>query len=1064
MPAPFSPVHIPFISGVRQDIGSIAQESPSQLKTAQNVVFTRKGQIMGRPGLLSCDAVTQTGPGLALLSSLVTAAGTDTPTGIVSTGFQSPAISSPDTPLLCFQGGSYYNRSGQWNYTGTHWSLRQTKSVALDVRDPSGFGGNMGKQVPVGKDVVGLLTGAGAIQGLVNAGNGVPFLTAQGEIEWMATMATSNTLNVATRVVAAGNALFWLSGSLRGMITQGFGPTTGNEVTYVGAAAGNALDACTDGTFYYVAVGGGGGSSNVIKINSVGTIIQTFNIVWPFGLALGDGLAICCDPTQSQLCVAAIVTNGGVGVVQSKVLGYSGGTIFDMHFDVTHTGAPNLPALPSDQVVCVGASHVQGKFSVMYSLSTKRWDTGATVPTIPGSVYIGGRLANAATEITPTILIGQVNSFNSGKVWDPLFAGRAVSNRTLAGVMLSYESVNRSSQWVVLDISSLFLSTPILTDRIVAACGPANGVERVKPSSVYSDGQSVSFGMSEGILFSAVADASPSNGSGNVSVVKRAVGRRITLATQGVQATHVNDVAILSGQLLHVFDGSRTRPHHFPEETPYIFNGGNGYSYFGAPGFFPLAQGSYTYQATWEAVNARGQTTRSGASLPLTVNVNAPNLGVYVPISTPQLWTNYSVGDVVRVRLWATQTNPTNNAPKYIVAETTVAAPSTTASVTLAHLQVSSGVEEQLYETVDTLADMRAPGADRGTTIVAERAWCADQNTLYASKIIRPNLAVSWNTEGTNIITLPSSLGAIQALSGVNQALVVLCSRGVGFVSGPGVDDTGGGPGWTLQIVDGAPGMGTSSPRACAALAGSVVYQAQDGDLWGINSSGQPMPLSRAVRDNSNANSSRPVDVVYVTPTTGTNAMLVAHGRNETLRVLDLEMGQWGTWNMPDIIPGNGQYLASINGALWLQTTAGSLIYRASGSDGTDGTGFSNITATIETGVLRPGSPAPHGWGRVRSVGINEVRGLLDSQTNILVEMFADENRKVLMSKALNTQSLDPSLFPGGTDGHLELRTTTQRCAYVTIRLTISPALFTLEGLDLWVANSGEKAPSNNRS
>lgn len=1067
MPFPFSPVHIPFVSGVRQDLGKLAVENPAQLRQAKNVLFTKKGHIVGRPALRSRDAAVQNEPGYAGIGpgtllgnttlNYLGAAATFVPAGIVATGFPGTNKADIDTPLICWQGKSYFNTSGTWEYAGLFASLRQTKSVALTPRDPSGTNtaAGRGAQIPVGNAVVGTLT-------TVGQSSVIPRLTAQGEFASIGNDTTiiGNTFlsGLVSASAVAGNAILWRN-SFSGDINLMFpiaGTIPTNSITLTaGTPLTGPVAMTTDGSNFYALYADSATTTLVKKISSAGVVLQTLALVWTLGVPDGTvagTLDICYDVTSNRLGLVAVRTAATIGTM-TKILTLTAGTMADAGIDLTLTGSGTQPA----EAVCCGVTH-KGQMSVLFSKPPTNWTTGALTAARSGSLYIGGRSFTAATETTITTLNGAVNTNGFGAVWDPLFAGQVVANRTLVGVYRGYENANNSSQWLVLDVSELYdiFGTP---ERHVVAAGAANGVERCIPSSVFSDNTRVSFAVSEGTTFAAVAPTTPSVGTGSASIVRRAVVRRITLEPQAVQAVHANGNTFITGQMLHTFDGLRVRPHHFAEETPYIFDGGNGFVYTSAGG--ALVAGSYTYQATWELLNGRGQTTRSGASAPLTVTGVTINQRVSLHITKPQSVPS-GAAEVVRIRLWATQTNPTNNAPKYLAAETTAGVPTTGFDVTLSHTAVATGVEEQLYETVDTLADMRAPAGDRGVAVVAERVWVADQNNLYVSKIIRPNLMVAWNTEATNTLSLPSTLGTIQALAAVNQGLVVLCSRGAAVVTGPGVDDTGAGPGWVLQIIDGVPGMGNSSPRSATAVAAGVSFQSQDGDIWLANSSGQALPMSRALRDVAYANPTSPVDLVNITPTPTSNSMLIAHSAS-VLRVLDLELGQWGTWSFPGVTPVTGLYLAAINGALWIQTMAPGVVFSADDFAAGNDAGLGNVTSTIETGILRPGNPVPHGWGRIRSVTLNEIR-LFGDSVSVNMQIVADQNERTLMNKTTTTNANNPATFPGGGDGVLYFGTTVQRCSYARVIISFTPNRFDAEGLDLWVANTGERTPSNNRS
>jgi hypothetical protein len=1031
MPAPFSPVHVAFVSGARQDLGKLAQENPAQLRQAKNVVFTKKGHISGRPGLQNRDDQTETtAAGGALVANLSTAVGSAVPSGIVATGF--PTDTGADTPLACWQGASFYRRKTLWVSAGAHWSLRQTKSAILKTYDPLNV--SRTNPVPVGQTIVGVQTTGGG-------STGFPLLNSTGEISAMSLGAMTNFVSDANTTVA-GDAVFFIDTGTGNVIAQVPNTLPAVIQTTVGTGADTSTTAkqntwavlANDGFYYLAFKSNTAGRIDVVKISSVGAVVQTLSLT---GLGTVQSLGLVHNGVSS---LGLAWQDTGAGALKTKVLTITAGVMADSGLNLTLSRTPlNLLGLDIGSLA-VGLTHT-GSMSILYTTNL-------------GSLYIGGRRFNAALEEPNTLLVA--NGLGNEKEWDPLFGGVVIGGRTLVGVLNSVDLFNQSSQWIVLDVTKLHGSVN-LADRTVVAAGPYLGAARITPSSVYSTSTSVSFAVAEGLQFSATERSVP--------IIRRAGIRRITLALQGVQAAHVNGTTLLSGQLAHVFDGATIRPDHFPEEMPFIFSVGTA-----ASGGGSLAAGSYTYQATWESVNARGQVIRSGASNQKTITGVTAGQKVTVAIASPQMWNGLSQLDFMRVRLWATKVNPTANDPLFFVTELVDSTPAPRPPISLVHSTQAVGNEEQLYETATTLSDMRAPGADRGIAVVLERVWVADQNTLYASKLLRPNIAVSWNTEGPNTISLPSVLGTIQALASVNQGLVVLCSRGAAVVTGPGTDDTGAGPGWSLQVIDGVPGMGESSPRSAAAIPSGAAFCSQDGDLWLATSSGQAIALSRALRDS--ASTGPGIDVVNLTATPTNNAMLVAHGAGGVVRVLDQEMGQWATWNFPSLTPTNGLFLANISGYLWVQAASPlpvtsvdnvsitDFVVDVDGGSGTD------IVGVIETGVLKPGGPATHGWGRLRSVVVNEVRDAdNDESADITMTVFADQQDRVLLNKTLLTNPTPLSPLTNAGDGDLEFRASSQRCSFFRVRISIDPMMprTSLEGLDLWVSNTGEATPTNNR-
>lgn len=1022
MPAPFTPVHIPFVSGLRQDLGTLAAESPSQLQALDNVVFTRKGHIKARPGIRSRDAqVQETGFGGGLTANLATAAGTLVPAGIVSTPYGSSEGS--ESPLLAYQGGSFFRKDGIWVKAGVQWSMRQTRSTTVRVYDPTGA--SMFNPVPVGQTLVGASSAIGHSIGF-------PILNTAGEIQSVAQGSIAGITFSEGNVAIGGDALFFIdlaTGNVHAFIP---GPLPAQTRVTIGAGADVSVDKvqnisgvlAVDG-FYYVAFKSAtAGRITVVRLNAAGGVTQTLNLN---GLGTVDALSMSHSGTN-RLGIVWRDTAAG-GSVKTKILTVTAGTMADAAIDLTLTGVP-LTILGLDfGKVHAGVTH-DGKMSVLFNRNN-------------GGLYVGGRLFTAATETAVQVLPGLYDAAG-GQEWDPLFAGVVVGGRTLVGVMRSFNLFNSSSQWIVIDVTDLYASGTFLTHQVVAA-GAHLGAARICPSSVYSTSTSVAFAVPEGSLFKASLSAS------GVTEVQRASIKRITLDLQPVQASHAHGNTLLSGQLLYTFDGSRVRPHHFVEETPHIF----ATSAQSAGG--TLAAGSYSYQTTWEVVNARGQVMRSGASNIFTVPAVVLNNKVTIVTSVPQLWGYISQESYVRVRLWATVVNPTPGADKFFVTETSIIT-SGTLTASLVHSAPVSIAAEALYEGAAVFADMRAPGGDRGVAFANERAWCADDRRVYASKLLRPNIAPSWNTEGLHTIELPTALGTIQGLAGMGDRLVVVCSSGVAVVSGNGVDDNGEGVGWTTDTIDGAPGSGIIGPRGVVAIPQGVAFTGTDGDIWLVQPDYSVVPVSRPARLGSWHTNT---DLAYVRSRldsngVSTNPVLLATGNSVVnWRVLDLEAGQWCNYVF-DISP-EPRYFAGVNGIPWSQVLISPNVYSMDDAPGLDFGDPANCH--IRTGALRPADPAVRGWGRVRGLSIVMIpKGV---STVVQVRMYGDSDERLMMDK---TQAYLPLVNTRWPDDAPEFRATQQRAGFVTVDLNTSGVDFEWKGLDLWVANSGETQPSRTRS
>lgn len=1025
MPAPFVPVHIPFISGVRQDLGSFASENPAQLRILENVALNKRGHIKMRAG-----ARSRTAPVLVdsstLAASVAAATAGLTVGGVVSTQFSS--TEGTESPLLYYQGGQLFRRDGLWMKAGQMLSFRRASSAALQTYEPPIA--VMNNPIPVGAALAGIAL-------TVNAATGLPVLGVDGEVQYVTQGATtgyagnglSGTTGPNPNGAVAGNAAFWVQAGTGNVYVYfpGTAPAyTASVIAATGTVAGTqqfqAISAvlANDGFYYVAFISATAGRITLLRLNAAGAVTQTLNVS-----GLGTVAALGLSHSGANRLGLAWRDSAGP-TLKTKVFTVIAGTMADAAIDLTLGIAPmNTSAVTSDTGKLHAGNTAEGAMSVLYSVG----GIG------PDDCYVGGRSYTAATELANWSLIG-----STPPAACPLFAGQVVGGRTLVGIQWSLGNHNRSSQWIVLDITG---TGPHNFGRVVAS-GAANGSGRITPSSVYSSTSQLSFAVPDGITFQV--------GLNSVPEAHRAAVRVITLTPQPVQAAHALGNAYLTGNLTGNFDGTRIHEDHFIEETPFIDPTGSA-----AGGVGTLTAGSYSYQVTWEVINGLGQVIRSGASNIYTNTGVLLNQKVTIAVNTPVFW-EYSEATAVRTRLWATVVNPTPGADKYFVTENLAPVrASYIGGLAMIHGAPVNTGGEVLYEGATILADMRAPGSDRGITYANERLWVADERRVYASKLLRPGIAPAWNTEGPLTLELPSSVGRVQGLGMLGDRLVVVCASGVAVVSGNGFDDTGAGVGWAVDKLDGAPGAGNISPRGVVSIPQGVAYTGFDGDIWLVQPDYSVAAISRPVRDGAVHGA---VDLSYIpgrlTSEGSTNPVLMATGDEISVwRVLDLEAGQWSTWRF-DVSP-EPLYFAGVNGIPWTQVLDGADVWSVDDVPGLDL--GDPVNAHIRTGVLRPADQAVRGWGRIRGASIVAIpKGVA---TLVQMKLLADADERVLMDK---TQTYTPLVNTKWPDDSPEFRATQQRAGFVVVDLNVANVDFEWKGLDLWVANSGEPQPSRTRS
>lgn len=981
------------------------------------MVFTKTGAIKGRPGLVTADAAVHVVSGFdvdtqANIAAALTAEKASVPAGIVT----SQGSTSSPTPLAMWQGLALAKRDTVWSTAGRPFSARVTKSTVLQTNTWTPAS-TMRNPVPCGDTVVGLLSGLGV-------GSGFPRLDDEGAPAYLAVTASLTGIYDSASIAntaAAGDALFFTStsGTVYGLIPSGAGMT----LVTVGATCDTSTSplqniAATEGSLdgngaYLVAYRSSVvGNIELVQLNAAGVVTATGTIA--FGTAVvGVAVAFSAGRLCVAFCDAAVNGDLRTKVYNGVFAGIISSAGIDYTVPLTNTG------LASSAYFSLGVAH-DGSFSIVTTDGTGR------------DVIVTGRSTTAATisAVGTVRLYGAVPASGLCGVWEPLFAGQVVAGRTLIGVghFVSIDAATSpSGQWVVLDVTHWYSGTDLA--RVVVARGPVDGMHHILPSSVSSSTDYLRFAVHEGLTF-------------DTAGIATSAVRRIDIAPQPISSVDAHGCTLVSGAHGAVFDGIRLAAHGFAEEYPRItgvVTAGGG-----------MALGSHSFQATWECTNGRGQVIRSGASNVVTLTTAGANASVSFQVQVPQLRSYFKGVDNVRVRLWATDVAPSADAPLYLVAETTLYTPPTAGFTTLTQTLATDTDAARLYTVGSVLDDGPMPGGDRGVAFTADRAWVADQANVYASKLIRQGIAPAWNAEGLHTLTMPSALGQIQAIAGLQNRLVVVCAAGVAVVAGPGVDDLGNGPGWSTEVIS-LVGMGSRTPRALTVIPQGVAFLGRDGDVWLITPDLRVQPISRPL---GNETAFSDGELTYVESAAGTHPLMFATGDEADTfhRVLDLEAGQWATWELREV---TGLYTAGVAGVPYFQMA--DTVNAATATTGED-LGV-ELEMEIETGLLKPQTAGPRGWGRVRSLSLHEASA--SYYLSVLVK-DADGTRTLMDKQNLVLSALQQD-WPSGLAR--DIRCTTQRCTACTVTLTAIPAVAEWSSIDLWVANSGEMAPtSNNRS
>ncbi len=1036
----FRPVTIPLGSGARGDLDRLALTDGPVLTQLTNVSFATKGGLTNRPSITKySDVVTATGAGSALGAAL-DALALNKGSGIFAAPF--PGKYGAQSPLVMYQGASYVRRADVWQKVGEPLAMRVGKTVGLMSQRV--FDGQRLGSVSVGPEIVGVVSSQGSAQSL-------PFIGLNDEIKYSGT-ASLAAIDEPRWTCVANNSLFYttLAGDVRAQIS-GTLPTTTDVLLAAGVARGVAADntqrisAVHDSVsngFYVAFVSSVAGRITILSVNgNTGTVVSTLNVN---GLGTVLGCALALDATASRAMLAWVDT--AATQLKTKVFTITAGVLTDAAIDLTFNGA-NLTANYFGFTLAPIASTTNAQ--LMYTSST-------------GSCIIRGRSFTAAATATTTVTLhGRLNGTDDGHFWEPLFGAVQLGStgRYIAGFQYqaAWPTANgnplrHSAQWIVLDVTEQVLGAAAATTvRRVVAYSKAGQNERAAPhpAAQLSNGD-IAFGVLEGITFD------------DVQGVSSAAARRIRISSAAPSSADANGLMYFSTAGGHVFDGLQLKTHGFVETYPLIQRNS---AVFGA-GTMPA--GSYTYQATWETFNAAGQLVRSGASAPFTIAAVPALSTTSILVTVPQLLEYPSPQNSVRVRLWGTTASPSAGAPLYYISDTTLTAVPGAGEVQLFQTAPTDTTQEQLYTGGGVFDDEPIPTADRGVTYALDRVWVADQENVYASKLLRTGVAPAFSTDLLSI-SVPRSLGPIQGIGGNTELLIIVCANGVAQVRGAGYDDVGNGPGWVLEGLQG-PGAGLTTPRSVVTTPSGVVFEATKTISGTSTVTGLYVVAGGQVEHFSSSAPliTVPGDISYVGGTTDPatareTSQLIVHGPpTQPMRVFDVEAGQWCHWTTSAIIGqgGSGTYHANVNGVLWVQDQ------RFVGAfDGTDLYDMGNFSTgwviTLATNHLRPASAT--GWGRLRKlVLVSKLTSGIGSMGGS-VTLNYDEIGQAYGPYSLTTNPWPTdNLWPRTT--WIEIWPVVQRCTSVALTMNVNlPAGGVINAIELWVSAGAGIAPSSTR-
>ncbi len=1039
MTQPWQPKYIPLVDGIDEATTGLLADKPG-INQAENVDFSRKGEVRGRPGFQRQDAF-----GLRTYDTSFGSGASDAGTAQLS---NLPVILDPvalhryrdqagERPALTTFGRTFTYEGDRWTdrlYGGAARVDRLVNLLPLDCVDAGAVVGpipSFGTSPMPGVADTYMVNGPLAI---------CPMLGTNGAVETMVpTSASGPEYGVGCTVVTGGHS-YHVFVSNNGTDTNVHMRVRVDDdqalIFYilesdckVSAGLGAFPVCCTDASgSLYVAYPGNGAFVVALKVDPTdGTVLVKQTIIQHTDLS---GIWLASRTADSSLLLV-YTRQGQIGAVMQPleptlVAAPPASTIFDPTAIRANVGP-----------VVVGPSVELGNhYWVAY---LRGFDPAAQETTATNvqarDLVIGRALVNGNGTVTAPVIkeylgtadIGVGPNLAWGIVHQPVtVSGRTVLTVAAGAAVLQHLDASdtvsaelRGATWYALDITDLRANGtgPFAggTEHPgMLAMGPNTGSDSrtlTVPVGAVVNGDSWRFATCDYRTFDSRGGQDPVLGINQVTLL----APRAAVAGRGT---------VFSGSVPHQLAGGYMAELGFPflgapEISVAFAGGGSG---------FAITAGSYTIQACWTWFDESGQRHRSGPSLPQTLTANGSTDHVMVIRGLACQLTERETAPTLEV--YCTLVNPPANAPKYLVAtvDSTVGQPVIGTVVDFSLLGEPTGTEPILYTTGGVFANRPVSG-DGGVAALGRRLWMSDGEVVYASKLLKdPTLGPAFNDEGPLQARPPATAGRVIALESMDDKLVILCERGIYITEGDGPDDNGNGQDFLYPVK--ASDLGLASSRSSIGTSKGVLFHARNtatdgatGGLWLLTGSGQAVAAGVKVQDEVGAT---PLDLTYVPERE--RAAGAAGGK---LVVWDMRADQWATWTGPsDAVVTVGEAA----GVLWACGAYPACYTLVPGQD--DVGGMADVTMTVTTNHMYANGQGGLGWARVRAVS-----ALGELATNYLTMSVLYDMAEPWVSKGFNLVATPGTTITWPSDRYApEWRLPRQKCSQLQVQLSATPA------------------------
>lgn len=237
-----------------------------------------------------------------------------------------------------------------------------------------------------------------------------------------------------------------------------------------------------------------------------------------------------------------------------------------------------------------------------------------------------------------------------------------------------------------------------------------------------------------------------------------------------------------------------------------------------------MSTGTYSFIATYVWYDAVGNRYESAASSPVTVSMGA-NTKVTLLVQQLVGSTRGEGDQQVQIAVYRTQANGSIYYRDTLTVVGSSGTPNGFVQTIVSTQSDTSIASNPLIYTQGRRVSNDPPPASRAVTVWGRRLWYAEGDTLWPSTIQESGTAPGWS--GFLSVGLSDVSATIYGLAAMDAFLLIFSDRGVYWIQGDGVNNTGGGTWMTPEVISGA--HACAQPRSILSTPNGVIYQATDG-------------------------------------------------------------------------------------------------------------------------------------------------------------------------------------------------------------------------------------------